>query len=269
MAKHERTSPAPAALNGSSSATPHPGPPHVEAGVHALDALDDAETEAADAQRQATRARARARHLRRDAEPLTTERTIDDGEDAAGAGDGDGADPAGPPTEVLVHCRRWFRVPRRITVAAAAIIVLICAAGGVDGYLLWHHRGVAQHEEREAEFTSAARQTLVAMMSLDPAKATEDVQWIIDNSAGKFKDQYQSGAGDLIKHLQTTKVKAKVTVSDVAVQSMTNDSATVVAVARTELADPDPARAQPKLWRLSITMIRDGGRLKTSSVEFI
>ena len=52
-------------------------------------------------------------------------------------------------------------------------------------------------------------------MSLDFNKAKEDVQRIIDNSTGQFKDDFQHQSADFIKVAQDSKVITEVTVNSV------------------------------------------------------
>ena len=50
-------------------------------------------------------------------------------------------------------------------------------------------------------------------MSLDFNKAKEDVQRIIDNSTGQFRDDFKNQADDFIKVAQDSKVITEVTVN--------------------------------------------------------
>ena len=50
-------------------------------------------------------------------------------------------------------------------------------------------------------------------MSLDFNKAKEDVQRIIDNSTGQFRDDFKNQADDFIKVAQDSKVVTEVTVN--------------------------------------------------------
>ena len=80
-------------------------------------------------------------------------------------------------------------------------------AHGVD------HRHQAAEQQRSAEYAAAARQSVVTLMSLDFNKAKEDVQRIIDNSTGQFRDDFKNQAEDFIKVAQDSKVITEVTVN--------------------------------------------------------
>ena len=106
-------------------------------------------------------------------------------------------------------------------------------------------------------------------MSLDYNKAKEDVQRIIDNSTGQFKDDFQNTADDFIKVAQDSKAVTETTVTGSAVESMTDDTATVIVAASSKVTNAAGAKQEPRSWRLSVSLARDGGQLKMSKVEFV
>ena len=99
-------------------------------------------------------------------------------------------------------------------------------------------------------------------MSLDFNKAKEDVQRIIDNSTGQFKDDFQNTADDFIKVAQDSKAVTETNVTGAAVQSMTDDTATVIVAASSKVTNAAGAKQEPRAWRLSVDLARDGGQSK-------
>ena len=132
--------------------------------------------ELAQIQARAEVARARAIHLREQAEAASEETDVERGVSAAFDTAFDNEEPA--PT----GRRRWLRRPsrrqsRKAAVVAAGVVV-VCASATASGYVLWHHHNVAQQEQRSAEFATAARNGVVAMMAINAS----------DASNGKRKD---------------------------------------------------------------------------------
>ena len=119
------------------------------------------------------------------------------------------------------------------------------------------------------EFAAAARQGVVTLMSLDYNKAKEDVQRIIDNSTGQFKQDFQNQAEDFAKVAVESKAVTETTVTGVAVESMTDDTATVIVAASSKVTNAAGAKQEPRSWRLSVNLARDGGQMKMSKVEFV
>lgn len=167
--------------------------------------------------------------------------------------------------------RRRLRVPMPSwrAVGATVTIILIGALLAGCGYMFWFHRQAQDEQKRRAEFNAAARQGVVTLMSLDFTHAKEDVQRIIDNSTGQFKEDFQNTAEDFVKVAVDSKAVTETTVTGSAVESMTDDAATVIVAASSKVTNAAGAKQEPRSWRLSVNMQRDGGQLKMSKVEFV
>ena len=106
-------------------------------------------------------------------------------------------------------------------------------------------------------------------MSIDPDHAMENVQRTIDATTGALKSQLESTATYMVKDAQQAKVTTKATVEDVAVESMTDNSAVVLVVAKSDTTNPDKSKRPPVFWRLSVNIDGDGGQLKISKLDFV
>ncbi len=273
-----------------------PQKPDRAAGVEqALALAEEAEAEAAEAEAIAAAARARARavRLRRQAETVEAdasdtadvedatetatdldevdtvdevEDTVDEVEDSEDDGDVAVEAPEETPAR---RRRRWLPRPSWKRVAAGVAILCTCALLAASGYMVWQHRQSAQEQQRSAEYAAAGRQSVVTLMSLDFNKAQEDVQRIIDNSTGQFKTDFENQAADFVKVAQESKVITDVTVNATAVESMTDNSAVVLVAATSRVTNSAGAQQEPRSWRLSVNLERDGGQIKMSKVEFV
>lgn len=221
-----------------------------------------AEAAAAAAEARAEAARARADELRRKLDAVTPE------------------SPAAEETEqtevitaeeAVAPAKRRLRPPSLKTVAATVAVLLIAALSGLTGYLVWQHRKAESERHHTAEYSAAARQGVVNLMSMDYTKAKESVQRIIDDSTGKFKSNMEDSADDLVKALQDSKMSTKVTVNDAAVESMDAETAVVLVAATSHREGPDAPKEdqQPRVWRVVITLEHDNGQIKVSDVEFV
>lgn len=223
-----------------------------------------AEAAAAEAEARAEAARARADELRRklaagsDA-PEVDETIIDD--ELVEATDDE-------PAEVPPAKKR--RLPGRAALAASLVLVAVAGLLGATGWMLWEHRKADAERHRSAEYAAAARQGVVNLMSMDYAHAQESVQRVIDDSMGKMKNNFEDTSKDLIKALQDSKMVTKVTVNDAAVESMDEETATVLIAATSHREGPNAPKEdqQPRVWRVVVTVQRDGGQIKMSDVEF-
>ena len=228
----------------------------------APDSLAAAEEELVRAEERAEAARARAAELRREAEAGSSEQS-DATEDADVAG-------AKPSRKRLRP--RWpsrLRPPTRKAVGVGAAIVLVCAALAASGYILWQHRTLMHQRQHAEEFAAAAREEVAALMSIDPAHAAENLQHSIDDTTGALKSQLEATSGYMVKNTQDAQVATKATVQDVAVESMTDNSAVLLVVAKSDTINADKSSRPTVFWRLSIDLERDGDRLKMSKLEFV
>jgi Mce-associated membrane protein len=259
---------------------------------------EEAEAEAAEAEAIAAAARARAKaiRLRRQAEAADDEQVeadtgsadvtdtvteldhSDTAEETAdvevAAQDEDNGDvaveaPIEDPETPGRKRRLRLRPPSWERVAVAVAILCTCALIALSVILLIQHRQATQEQQRQAEYAAAARQSVVTLMSLDFNKAQENVQRIIDNSTGQFKDDFQNQAADFVKVAQDSKVVTEVTVNATAVESMNPDSAVVLVAATSRVTNAAGAKQEPRAWRLSVDLQRDGEQIKMSKVEFV
>jgi Mce-associated membrane protein len=248
-----------------------------------------AEAEAAEAEAIAAAARARAKAIRLrkqaeavgavEAEPIEdveasddaatdTEDSADETDDVEDSEDGDVAVEASE-EEPARKRRLRLRRPGWKLVAAAVAILCTCAFLAASGYMIWQHRQAEREQQMSAEYAAAGRQSVVTLMSLDHNRAQEDVQRIIDNSVGQFKEDFQNQAEDFVKVAQESKVTTEVTVNATAVESMNPDSAVVLVAASSKVTNSAGAKQEPRTWRLSVSLQRDGEQIKMSKVEFV
>jgi Mce-associated membrane protein len=271
---------------------PKQDPDRAADAADALSLAEEAEAEAAEAEAIAAAARARARavRLRRQAkaaaddesreveataaevEALATD--VETEADEAGLDTEDSADTeeevlAEEPSKVkpVRERRRWGLVLKVVAMTLASLCTIALIAASVRMVII--HRDQAAEQQRSAEYAAAARQSAVTLMSLDFNKAKEDVQRIIDNSTGQFRDDFKNQADDFIKVAQDSKVITEVTVNATGVEQMTNDTAVVLVSATSRVTNAAGAKQEPRSWRLSVNLQRDGGQIKMSKVEFV
>jgi Mce-associated membrane protein len=227
-------------------------------------ALAEAEAHEAEAAAAAARAKAEVLRLRRDAEKAKTEAKAADTEDELAE---DSAESVADEQTVPV---RSGRLGRALRWAAAVVTVLIIGALITAGaWIVIQHRGVQAHQQRTAEFEAAARQGVVTLMSLDYNKVDDNVKAIVDNSTGEFKKDFESSADDFKKTARDSKAVTEAMVSSAAVETSTDTDAVVLVAATTKVTNAAGARQEPRNWRLSVNLVREGDQIKLSKVEFV
>ena len=218
-----------------------------------MDLVEAAEAEAVAAEARANAARAQAEELRRTAAVSVPE----------------SGDTTEPVSEVDTATEsRHRRVSWRVGVSALAL-VLSAGMLTLSGYLVWHHRQSMAEHQQVAEYEAAARQIVVTLMSLDEASAPETVKTIIDSSTGQFRSEFEGAADDFIAITADSDVTTTAEVKAAAVESMSRDQAQVLVTATSTVSNAAGADQEPRSWRLSVSLTREGDRIKMSKLEFV
>ncbi|MGO9154304.1 hypothetical protein [Mycobacterium sp.] len=217
--------------------------------------------ELAQAEARAEAARARATLLRQQAEAASRDASSDISVPAA--------EKQADSAPSRWHGLHRLRHPSRQAVALAAAILFSCTTLAASGYVAWYHRHAAQERQRTAEFSAAARDAIVTMLTVNAATARADVQRFVDDTTGQFKVGILISAEDFVKAVEESKGSSKGSVQAVAVQSMTDDSAIVLVAAKSEVTKPGEAKPESRPMRIVVNVQRDGGQLRISRVEFV
>jgi Mce-associated membrane protein len=245
----------------------------VDSGAEAPVSEASAEDEVANAEAHAKAARARLARLRRAAEDGDSDDHAATSQDAAASQDV----LQRPRKSIRTRLRRlrrsrrprWLRRPGRKAVAVVAGIVLASTSLGATGYMLRQHHTLTHKRQLSQEYAAAARQAVTTFMSIDANHAKEDIQRIIDASTSPLKDQISVMSSLMLKQAEDAKTISKVNVEAVAVESVTDNSAVALVVAKSDVTDADNNKRPPQLWRLTVEIVRDGGQLKMSKIEFL
>lgn len=159
--------------------------------------------------------------------------------------------------------------PRRTRVAMVVALLCTGALLTASGFMITQDRAVQAEDRNRAEFVAAARQMAVTLMSIDFNNPQDSVQRIVDNSVDPFLQEFEGSAEDFIKVAKDAKVITKATANAAAVESMTADSAVVLVAVSSTVTNADAAAEAPRHWRLNVDLQRDGDQIKMSKVEFV
>ena len=257
------------------------GSPDAEQANVADLSAEEAEALAAAAEAEAAAARARANVLRvqqakaeRESEGAAEDVAAEDtdaAEDVNAAEDAadDGAAEDAADDDETAPARRRGKLTAIAKYAAVILaIVGIAALASTSAWIVVKHRQAEHQRDLDAQFSAAARQGVVSLMSLDFNRAQDDVQRIIDNSTGQFREDFQSQAEEFAKVAESSKVITAANVTATAVQTMTEDTADVLVAAASTITNAQGAKEDPRSWRLIVSMARDGDQIKMAKVEF-
>lgn len=241
---------------------------------------EEAEALAAAAEAEAAAARARANVLRVQqakaqqeadaaADVAVVEDDLSEDADAEVVEDIDASDDAEDLEADAAPVRRRGKLASIAKYAAVILAVIgIAALASTSAWIVVKHRQAEHQRDLGAQFSAAARQGVVSLMSLDFNRAKEDVQRIVDSSTGQFREDFQSQAEEFAKVAESSKVVTEAKVTATAVQAMTEDTADVLVAAASTITNAQGAKEDPRSWRLIVSMARDGDQIKMAKVEF-
>ena len=223
--------------------------------------LAEAEAAEAEAEAEAARAKATAARLRGSApatEVVEPGDEVELTEDTELAEDDDGLDPRG-----------WWSRIGLVTVAVAAVVLVAIGSLVITGLMLVAHQKVAAQRAHQDQLIDAARTGVTALLSIDYNRAKDDVQHVIDLSTGSFKDDFSRGADDFVQTAQQSKAVTVGTIKSAALDKDGGDTGVVLLAASSTVTNANGAHQDPRAWRMSVTVARDGDKFKMSNVEFV
>ncbi|KUI21451.1 hypothetical protein AU193_03400 [Mycobacterium sp. GA-1285] len=179
------------------------------------------------------------------------------------AGSADSAPPQAPPQESdtverEAAPRRPSRIGRGLAAGICAALLLLAAAGGVAGFLLFRNdQKVAAADRAEAAAVQAAKDCVSATHAPDTATMTAAQSKIIECSTGDFAVQSSLYAGVLAEAYQAAQVQVQVSDMRAAVEKHNDDGTFDVLVAvRVKVTNSDVAD-QEQGYRLRVKMAPD------------
>ncbi|KUH65340.1 hypothetical protein AU184_22045 [Mycolicibacterium novocastrense] len=154
--------------------------------------------------------------------------------------------------------RRPSRIGRGMAIGICAALLLLAAAGGVAGYLLFQNdQEVAAADRAEAAAVQAAKDCVSATHAPDTAAMTAAQSKIIECSTGDFAVQSSLYAGVLAEAYQAAQVQVQVSDMRAAVEKHNDDGTFDVLVAvRVKVTNSDVAD-QEQGYRLRVKMAPD------------
>lgn len=157
----------------------------------------------------------------------------------------------------------------RQTAGLALAALLAAAAVTLTVLMLGQHGKVAAQRAGDRRFVDAARDGIVALLSIEHTRARADVQRVLDLSTGQFHDDFARSADDFVKTAQDSQAVTKGSVNAAALEKVDGDQAVVLIAAVSEVSNVGGARQDPRPFRISVTVTRDGEECKMSDVEFV
>lgn len=155
----------------------------------------------------------------------------------------------------------------RSWVKLVAVLVVVLAAAGVIGWLALSVRDARHTEALRAEAVSTSRDYLVAMAEFDYERLDANDDTIAANSTPEFAGKYTEMVRALRDIVVASKGKATATADRVAVEDLTDTSATVIAFVDQQVTNVTSPHTNTQHYRMLVELIRSDGRWIVDNVE--
>ncbi|WP_135458955.1 serine/threonine-protein kinase [Mycobacterium sp. DL99] len=163
--------------------------------------------------------------------------------------------------------------PRGTAAAVAVMLALLVLLTGAGVFTAWQWSRPTPHAATSTQwqpYTDFAKSFTERMMSVSAKNSDTDVDWILDNSTGAFRDDFASQRDTFVQTLKGSGVTTTATTKSVALKSFDDraESAMILVAAVAQTASNAAPDQTPRSWRLIMTIEKVDGTFKTSKVEF-
>lgn len=165
-------------------------------------------------------------------------------------------------------CRR-SRLRWGTSCTVVGIVVVIVALGALAGWQTMRWRQQEADHVARAELVDAASQGAVALTTIDAASIDADVQRILDASTGSFRDDFADRSTPFVDVVRRAQSKTEGTVTAAGIESVEGTQAKVLVTVTVRTTNGGQPEAEPRSWRMRISMDQGESGAKMSDVQFV
>ncbi|MFD6158984.1 hypothetical protein ACFWF7_07435 [Nocardia sp. NPDC060256] len=156
---------------------------------------------------------------------------------------------------------------RTIGAVAAAVLVLALLVGA--GFAGMKVRSIDARDERRGEYEQTARQAILNLTTIRADSAKADIDRILSVASGQFKNEFDGRVDPFMNIVQQAKVVSNGEIIDAALESDSDDSASVLVAAKQSLTNAGQQGEQTRFYRFRVTVSRGDSGMTVSKVEFV
>jgi Mce-associated membrane protein len=175
------------------------------------------------------------------------------------------ADVDDDPKGVVAQARTMSPVRLAIVVGVVAVV----ASTSVAGWLGYREHQARQAQQQSELLIRVGRQGALNLTTIDYQHADSDIQRILDSATGSFYDDFAKRSKPFVEVVKKAQSKSVGTVTEAGLESQSGDEALVmvaVSVVTTNAGEPE---AEPRHWRMRISVKKVGDDAKVSNVAFV
>lgn len=148
-------------------------------------------------------------------------------------------------------------------------LVLVVALGALAGWFGFRGYESHQAEQQRELLVQAARQGALNLTTIDWEHADSDIQRILDSATGVFYDDFSKRSQPFVEVVKKVQSKSVGTVTEAGLESQSDDEAQVLVAVSVKTSNRGAAEADPRHWRMRISVQHADNQGKVSNVEFV
>ncbi len=196
----------------------------------------------------------------------------DDGDDLAAADleetdtESEVAETDNEPSPEPTKPKKALSAPRRAIVFGLVVVISLTTM------LCWYGFRVHQAQQTQAArsaFLQVARQGALNLTTIDWRHADADVRRILDSATGEFYNDFAKRSQPFVEVLQQAKATTVGTITEAGLESLTGDTAQALVAVSVQTSNAGETDPVPRVWRMRITVAREGDKVKVSKVGFV
>lgn len=154
-----------------------------------------------------------------------------------------------------------------VALAGLVIVVIALVASGI--FLFLQNRTSDETAARGERFVQTARQTVLNLTTIHPDSAQADVDRLLAGASGDFKAEFEGREAPFVEVVQQARVDSTGDIVEAGIERQDDDSADVLVAAHAMVKNSDAEEAQPRDFRLRVTVVETDGVTTASRVEFV
>jgi Mce-associated membrane protein len=169
------------------------------------------------------------------------------------------------PKDVAAQAKRVSPV-RLATVLG---VVAVVASTAVAGWLGFREYQARQGQQQSELLVQVGRQGALNLTTIDWQHADKDVRRILDSATGAFHDDFAKRSQPFVEVLKKAQSKSVGTITEAGLESQAGDEAQVLVAVSVITSNAGEPEAEPRHWRMRISVKKVGDDAKVSNVAFV
>lgn len=201
----------------------------------------------------------------------TEDRTADDTAEPTtiDVPDDDTVDDAADDDAAVENVERRRRPSQRALAATIIVSLMVMPLFAMVSVALWFIRAPHNHQQRDAAITVAAREEVLALLTLSPDSVQASLDRVLGGSTGGWRQQFAQEADQFTSIVRAQQVRATATITASGIQSADDSRATVLVSADAVIHNTQSPQGYPGVYRVLENLVLQDGTWLVSDLQFV